>query len=250
MPVPTPTLRYYPKLSEIVTVEDLPDFLSFVQEALNTIFDSVYYKNLKYSKSVRGDAAFYSLDIVKKGAIKLPLGGDFAFVLNPDIDDNTISSFPITVEYQWEILAFLRSFDLQGFSFTIEDFYSLGLQVFRLTEEQVLAHVLNNFVVPEEEGISKYQQVVNDINNHFSIPESDPSRLQLPANTEPSLNVLMTAIKGNPNTADQKISLLAFFIYIDQTGEEDTRKRLREFYNIIVPEGIEEYIKKIICIYF
>lgn len=50
--------RYYSKLSEIITIEDLPEFLSFVQDGLNAIFDKIHYKNLQYSKSFRGDAAF------------------------------------------------------------------------------------------------------------------------------------------------------------------------------------------------
>lgn len=60
--VPTP--RYYPKLSEVVTVDNLPEFLQFVQNGLNAIFDKIHYKNLQYSKNPKGDAAFYSLEVV------------------------------------------------------------------------------------------------------------------------------------------------------------------------------------------
>jgi hypothetical protein len=73
MPEPAPTARYYPKLSEIITVDDLPEFLSFVQGGLNAIFNKIHYKNLQFSKSFRGDAAFYSLDIVSREAIRLML---------------------------------------------------------------------------------------------------------------------------------------------------------------------------------
>jgi hypothetical protein len=52
MPNIVPTARYYPKLSEVITVDDLPEFLSFVQNGLNSIFDKIHYKNLQYSKSV------------------------------------------------------------------------------------------------------------------------------------------------------------------------------------------------------
>jgi hypothetical protein len=66
-PIPAvtiPTARYCPRLSEAVTVDDLPEFLSFVQNGLNTIFNKIHYKNLQYSKGYRDDSAFYSLDIV------------------------------------------------------------------------------------------------------------------------------------------------------------------------------------------
>jgi len=141
MPTASTTLakRYYPKLSEVMKVEDLPEFLSFAEDGLNNIFDKIHYKNLQYTKSYRGDAAFYSLDIVTKDiGINLPFG--LRFVLNPDEDGApAISSFPVTLEYQWEILAFLRSFKLNGFAFTPEAFYELGLKVFRISEEQAHA---------------------------------------------------------------------------------------------------------------
>jgi hypothetical protein len=69
------TKRYYPKLSEVMTLDDLPEFLSFAREGLMQIFDKIYYKNLQYSKSYRGDAAFYSLDIVSREiGLNLPFG--------------------------------------------------------------------------------------------------------------------------------------------------------------------------------
>lgn len=135
--VPVPTPRYYPRLSEVVSVDDLPEFLSFVENGINAIFDNIHYKNLQYSKGYRGDSAFYSLDIVTSKRLAVPLPFDLALVLNPDITggDATISSFPITLEYQWEILAFLKTFSSASFSFSIEDFYKVGLDVFRISEE-------------------------------------------------------------------------------------------------------------------
>lgn len=161
--VPVATARYYPRLSEIITVDDLPEFLSFVEDGLNSIFDKIHYKNLQYSKGYRGDSAFYSLDIVTSKRLALPLPFDLALVLNPDLKDGdaAISSFPITLEYQWEILAFLKTFSSSSFSFSIEDFYRVGLDVFRISEEQVLAHMLNIFVEAEE-GITKYEQLLSD----------------------------------------------------------------------------------------
>jgi hypothetical protein len=50
MPTASTTLakRYYPKLSEVITIEDLPEFLSFAEDGLNTIFDKIHYKDLQY----------------------------------------------------------------------------------------------------------------------------------------------------------------------------------------------------------
>src|SRR5690606_24642180 len=130
------------------------------------IFSKIHYKDLQYSKSPNGDAAFYSLSIVsKKLAIEL-FGSGINLVLNPDEGegaDNQISAFPVTVEYQWKILAYLRSFDLNRFSFTPQEFFELGLMVLNISEEQAMAHFINTFTVPEDEDTLPLEQFVNDL---------------------------------------------------------------------------------------
>nr|WP_199000520.1 hypothetical protein [Flavobacterium sp. ASV13] len=238
--VPIPAARYYPRLSEVITVDDLPEFLSFVENGLNSIFDKIHYKNLQYSKGYRGDSAFYSLDIVTSSQLALPLPFDLKLVLNPDLKDGdqSISSFPITLEYQWEILAFLKTFSSSSFSFSLEDFYTVGLQVFRISEEQVIAHMMNIFVEAEE-GKTKYEQLLADIN---TLQNTD---LKFPSGVEQSISAIINLI--NTSTVITKsIPALLFATYIFQNSLADTKSKLQEFYNIVVPDGIEAYIKRII----
>lgn len=242
--VPIPTARYYPRLSEIITVDDLPEFLSFVEDGLNSIFDKIHYKNLQYSKGYRGDSAFYSLDIVSSKKLALPLPFGLSLVLNPDLKDNdsTISSFPITLEYQWEILAFIKTFSSSNFSFSLKDFYAVGLQVFRISEEQVVAHMLNIFVEAQE-GKTKYETLLDNINDLLNFPEEQ--KLQLPAGIEQSISNVTTLIKNN-TTITETIPLLLFAVYILNEDLSTTKQKLQEFYNIIAPDGIEAHIKRII----
>lgn len=244
---PIPAARYYPRLSEVITVDDLPEFLSFVENGLNSIFNKIHYKNLQYSKGYRGDSAFYSLDIVTSSQLALPLPFDLKLVLNPDLQDGdqSISSFPVTLEYQWEILAFIKTFSSSSFSFSLEDFYSVGLQVFRISEEQVIAHMLNLFVETAD-GITKFEQLLKDINDLQALT-NDPSyqELKLPVGVEQSIDSVIKLINSNPKIT-KSIPLLLFAVYILQSDLTDTKKKLQEFYNIIVPDGIEAHIKRII----
>jgi hypothetical protein len=245
--VPVPTARYYPRLSEVITVDDLPEFLSFVQDRLNTIFDKIHNKNLQYSKGYRGNSAFYSLDIVTSKRLEIPLSFDLALVLNPDIKDGdaTISSFPITLEYQWEIMALLKTFSSSSFSFSIEDFYKVGLDVFRISEEQVIAHMLNIFVEPAD-AISKYEQLLADINSlcqFTSSPEYD--ELEFPVGIEQSIESVTDLINSHPGII-KSIPLVLFAVYILRSDLDDTKQKLQKFYNIIAPDGIEAHIKRII----
>ena len=231
--------RFYPALSEVISVDEIPDSLSFIRDSLQNILSKIHYKNLRYTRSYRGDAAFYSLDIVGRN-LGLDLPGGLRFVLNPDADgDTTISSFPITVEYQWELLAFLRSFNQNGFDFSPQAFYELGLQIFRLTEEQVLAHTLNYFVEPTNGAVTKYEQVVNDLNAKYA------AGLALPVGQAPTIDSTVALI--NQNTVLQEdVASLMFLTYVLDTDIDKTKKRLQQFFNVLVPQGIEEYIREII----
>jgi hypothetical protein len=162
---------------------------------------------LQFSKSYRGDAAFYKLDIVTGNiCIDLPFG--LRLVLNPDENgERNISSFPITLRYQWEVLAFLGTFNMKGFSFSPAGFFELGLQAFKVTDEQVLTHTLNHFVDPDP-SVSKYQQLVDDINALYPALQ-----LTLPPEEVPTVAMLAGLIRENPGIP-VSIPELMFLMYI------------------------------------
>ncbi|ASS49322.1 MAG: hypothetical protein A3D31_03645 [Candidatus Fluviicola riflensis] len=231
--------RYYPRLSEVVTVQDLPEFLNFLENGLEQVFDRIHYKNLQYSKSFNGDAAFYSLDLVTRDRLQFPLPGGMQLVMNPDVDgDAGISSFPIAIEYKWEILAFVKAFRLQEFSYSLEDFYQLGLKVFRLTDEQVTANILNFFVEPQDANTSVYQQVLIDVSALTS------EELAFPEEEEESFSLLMEILKEAE--IPTSIPMILFGIYVLKSDLDETKRNLDAFYKRVVPEGIEAYLKKLI----
>src|SRR5690242_15096138 len=113
-----PTNQYYPSLSTIVSFEDFPESLGFIREGIQSIFDDIYIKDLQTSISPRGESGFYGLSIISKERLQFEIPGTgIYFILNPDSDDQNISSFPITVDYQWLILAYINDFSLENFSF-------------------------------------------------------------------------------------------------------------------------------------
>lgn len=89
------------------------------------------------------------------------------FVLNRDFDNQGISSFPVTLQYNWPIIAYLKAFDLQNFSFTPREFYEMGLIVFNISEEQVLAHAINTLVTVTNPSTNPINQFVDDVNNEL-----------------------------------------------------------------------------------
>lgn len=43
--------RYYPALSSVMSMDDLPEALGFVRDGVTTLFDKIHFKDLQYSKS-------------------------------------------------------------------------------------------------------------------------------------------------------------------------------------------------------
>ncbi|HKX87296.1 MAG TPA: hypothetical protein VJL37_11540 [Flavobacterium sp.] len=245
MPPPnTPAVvkRYYPALSSVVSLDDFPESLGFIKQGLQSLFSKIHYKDLQYKKSPKGDAAFYSLTIVsRKLAIEL-FGSGVSLVLNPDESgdpDFNISAFPVTVEYQWKILAYLRSFDLDNFSFTPQEFFELGLIILNVSEEQALAHFINTFTVPDNENILPLEQFVNDLQES----NTELANLGIVINIDTKLKEVVQAI----NQHTQKYATLyAFGTYLLQNDLNDTKKKLGEFFKKFIPDDIESYIKDIL----
>lgn len=235
--MPTTDNKYYPALSDIITTDDLPDFLGFIKDGLETVFDKIYFKDYQVSKSITGSSAFYSLSIVsrKKLALELPGTGIF-FVLNPDYNDSTISSFPITVFWQWEVMRYIRYFNLNDFSFTPEDFYNLSLEVLNLDEDQAIQLAISTFVVQTNPSLTKFGQLVADINTLYGstivIDETLPNKIE-------ELIVQVELLNKN-------IFPTVFALYILQTGIDQTKDKINTFFASFIPNDIEEYIKEII----
>lgn len=234
------TKRYYPALSEVIQADDLPEFLHFAENGLSSILDHIHYKNFQYSKSARGDSAFYSLDIISKNlGIDLPFG--LRLILNPDKDgDSSISSFPVSLQYQWEVLAFLRSFNLENFSFTPQAFFELGLKIFRISNDQVIAHILNRFIEDKSTTRLKFQELVDVINALYPT-----ANLILPEGDDIGVDQITAMITQNVHIP-QSISELMFSVYISDTDLSLVKDKLHQFYVSMVPEGIENYVKKLL----
>lgn len=237
---PPITRRYYPTLSSVISQDDIPEILGFVKDGILWLFDKIYYKDLQYSKSPRGDAASYSLSIVSSDRLDIELPGTGIFlVLNPDLTggDSSISSFPITVEYQWKILAYLRAFNLGSFSFTPEAFFETALRILNITEEQALAQFINLFVVPENNNTTPLQQFVSDINDYLGSSIAAPT-------DDTKLSEVVEQIYIN--SGNSYSSIIACGTYLVTNDVDETFVNIKTYYQSFIPQDIDEFIKDII----
>ena len=238
----TVVARYYPTLDTVINTEEIPEILGFLKVAITNLLSNTHFKDLQYSKSVYGDKAFYSLKIVSKNRIALEIPGTGIFlILNPDAESTEISSFPITVQYEWPILAYLRSFNLDGFSFSPEDFFHLALQVLKISEGQIIANAINIFAEPQNEITTALQQFISDVNAQYEINITDPE------NTNDPIPEITAALQSAVNS-DIAAGIVVFTTYMGNISDVDELKnKVNRFFKSLLPtDDLEAYIKDLI----
>ncbi len=237
MPETPTTYNYYPALSGLITLEDLPEILDFIKEGLQEIFDKVYYKDFQSSRNVSGSGAFYSLDIVSRGRLDLEFPGTGIFIiLNPDYEDSTISSFPIQLYWEWEIMRFVSYFNANQFSFSVEGFYDLALQIFNVSEAQTLELATSTFVAISVPGISKFQQLINDVNSLYA------SSISINENSATRYQELVIEI----DLIGQHAFPTIFALYLFSNDAQTAKNNLNYFFSTFLPTDVESYIKGLI----
>jgi hypothetical protein len=236
--------KFYPSVASLVTLDNLPEQLGFIKNGISALFSNLYYRDLQVAKSTRGESAHYSLSIVSLQRIDIEIPGTGIFlVLNPG--HSSISSFPITLSYEWPILAYIRGFNLGTFSFQAGDFYDLALKILGISEAELISRAMNIFL----SGANPVNQVVDDINNFYELnqaPINNP--IPYPVSTNPVAE-LVAAIRNHPDLGQsgQNVSLVVFSLYIlDSLSEGNTKEKMNAFFQSFFGDSAEDYIKRLI----
>ncbi|MBV8328827.1 hypothetical protein [Chryseobacterium sp.] len=233
--------RYYPRLSSVISENDIPDILGFVKDGIVSLLDHIYFKDMQSSKSPKGDSAFYSLSIVsKKLQIEIP-GTEIALVLNPDSvgGNSNISSFPITVEYQWKVLAFLRMFSVGNFSFDPQQIFEILLTVLNISEEQAIENFIEIFVTPENQNTTALQQLVKDLNKAnpgWATPIPQPS----------GSTSIAEVVQQIISKEGKEAAMVAFAAYILSNSSDLSLEKVKIFFNKFLPHDLDEFIKEVV----
>lgn len=115
----------------------------------------------------------------------------------------------------------------------------LGLKLFNVTNEQVVALAVKSFINPLNDK-SKYQQLVDEVNLRYPA-----AGLNLPPGQVPTAASVVTLISQNANIS-KVIPDLIFDLYISSADIAISGKRLSTFFNTIAPNGIENYISDLL----
>lgn len=254
------TSKYYPPVSELLKPEDIPDILGFIKDGIQGLFTNLYYKNLQYSKSQKGDQTFYSLEIVSRKKISLEIPGTQIYiVLNPDQHDFEISSFPISVYWEWKILSYLEEFDFDSFSYSIEDIFQTLLNVLNISEKQFIDISLSTIVDNDNPNISILEKLVDDINDLYDVNIPIPGIPQYIDNSDDELldpDDTTTIYQEFTTETEELITSLNQFninpyqailaLYVSTGDLEYKKEKLNLFFATIIPQDADTFLRELI----
>ena len=184
-----PSTTFYPSLSTLIPLENIPNELGSFKNGLTNIFNKLYYRDLQIHKSALGDAAFYNLKIVTYRRIALEIGGanGLSLIFNPSLDENIAganSEFDVSLSYKWEILKYFKDFDLQSFDYSGAAIFNLILVITGLNKQKLLSEAIFLFI----EDPDPIQKFVDDFNAN---PTYNPTTLLVPI-SDPDVEVVIS----------------------------------------------------------
>lgn len=212
---------YYPRLSSLITEDDFPDSLSFLYSSFSTFLGKFYFRNLQVQHGSNGVAKSIYLELISKEELsfEVPAVEGLKFGINLDnyqsstvgSADTGVSVFPISIEYDWPVKAFLKNFDLTNFDADAENYLNLLKDLFFIEKTEMVQQVLDSFIDSE----TPVKQFAIDYNAKYGdvpISEAYPS-----ANPENDIDSLIADIEDQSTPDEPNVYKAIYKIYLEDT---------------------------------
>ncbi|PTX59471.1 hypothetical protein C8N46_10960 [Kordia periserrulae] len=156
---------FYPSVKDLVSFDNLPASLSFVEEGLDTILEHIYFKDFVVHKTFYREFGEYRLTaiIFEDVGISFPGTDGLKLLLNPGNIEDSIE-IPIVLNYYWTIIRYKNQFSFNSFDNAIKSIVEILFEVAGTTKEAFLLDAIETFI-PEGGGIAEF---VNQFNNEFT----------------------------------------------------------------------------------
>lgn len=163
---------FYPSIKNLIHQDNFPSLGGMTLDDLDAL-NKVFYTNFRFYKSKYGEKAFYSLELVSNaGILSLPLPGTKIKVslAGGSSGENLLVEF----FYRLEILKYFNSFNFNSFSFSLDDFYDLLLQIVKPNTNELFLRAIHLFI----QGSNPIQEFIDQYNALGTYPQitvtSDP----------------------------------------------------------------------------
>jgi len=242
--------KFYPALSEIMSIDHIPDSIGFVKDGLISFFDKLYFRDLQFVTSA--DGGFYCLTIIGIGNLGLEIPGTgFALRLNPAAMGSS-SEIPVTLDFRWKILKYVKNFSQGDILQGALQFFELATQSSGLSDEQIIyeaiySRVANIVTDPEsniEPTIANVQTFVQNVNSYYSLSGGDA--IPYPNSTDIQVAISQVVASINTNTAlisnSVTPSKIVYDVYIKNTDDDQAKNNIDALFGRITGKSIIDFI--------
>jgi|GEM_PF-667684 len=234
--------EFYPSVSTLVTIDDLPQELSFIQTGLSAVFDHVYFRDLQFTRSPKGDSAYYSLTLILNRSVGFTIpGAEIRIALNPDFETGSMTAIPVTLEYEWKLLALLKKvkrFTVGGFSFNADAVFELLADITGVTKNDLLENALFQFTGATD-PLSAVNEFIDDANTRYGIAVPHTSLTDFKA-------AIAEALLGVSIEAEKDPFTIIYEVYIESITPEEALDRVKglfaPFFEIDPVEKLKEIL--------
>ena len=225
--------QIHPSLSQLLPLDKIPNEAEAIRDALASIFDDIYVKNLIASQSRDSSSGFYSMKLTTNNAIGLniPISQDLKLVLNPS--NTGATEIPIRFDYSWIILKYINDFSFDTFDNAIRSVLDILFDLAGINEEEFLRELITTFYP----GLTAIEDFVTQFNS------ANTSAVAI-ANNDDSFEDKVTGIMDQIATID--VDLLEYaYTNLLNVGDEglDRLKKLFARYFDNIEENIKEALK-------
>lgn len=239
-----PTIStFYPKLSDLLPLDKIPNELHFVHQGLSTFLDNISYRNLQVSHSSDGTSTsvYIELLIDKKIDPEVPneLGSNkFKLVLNPDYNGTSGASvIPLYFNFSWKILKYIRAFNPSTFSYTPEEIFDIIFEIVHLTDEKLISVVANNLINNEH----PYEVIVDDILSEYGVSITLPTSY----NDASAISEILGSIPSISPTKSAREVVFNLYI-LNLSNVDETVKNLSRCFADIFGRNIVSTLKQLL----
>ncbi|WP_075343795.1 hypothetical protein [Tenacibaculum agarivorans] len=156
----------YPSLSDIITIENIPVEVSFLNDVLDSLLEKVFFKNYSVHKTYYKDAGFYKLTIILLEDVGIDLLGEdsLKLLLNPGSSSDNVE-IPISFNYNWKVIRYRNQFNFNSFDNSIKSILEIFLDISGVSKEILLYEFIIEFQKEADaiEGfVDNYNSLYND----------------------------------------------------------------------------------------
>lgn len=164
----------HPSLSQLLPLDKIPNEVEAIRDALASLFDSVFVKDLIASQSYDNSSGFYSMTLTsyKSVGLDIPIAQDLRLVLNPTVEGNT--EIPISFDYSWVILKYINDFNFESFDNTIESVLRILFELAEINEKTFLNELITTFY-PGATALVDFVNQFNTVHTNALATLNDPN---------------------------------------------------------------------------